>query len=312
MAASMKAIRAHAFGSPGALRLDDIPIPKAGPGEVLIRVKASGVGQWDADVRSGRRIPAPILPFTIGAEISGVIGEVGEGVDQYTVGDEVFGVTNEQFTGANAEYAIARADMIAIKPRRLGHIEASSAPIGATAAWQMLFDHARVAPGQSVLVLGGAGNIGAYAIQFGRMVRAHIIATAFDNDVEFVIGLDADEVVDYRFTRDDGPEPVDAIIDAVGGDVQRRALTVLKPGGVLVSAVAQPDIDDIARRGIRVSRLHVEVKTRGLNRLAEMFDAGEIDTNIGTILPLAEAVKAHEMLEGMRSRPRGKIVLQSG
>src|SRR6185437_15980969 len=123
-------------------------------------------------------------------------------------------VTNRQFTGANAEYAVAKAAMLAPKPRRLGHIDAASIPVVAVTAWQMLFDHARVAPGQRVLILGAAGNVGTYAVQLARMVRAHVIAIASSRDVGFVQSLDADEIIDAPFTADD-LEPVDVIIDLV-------------------------------------------------------------------------------------------------
>jgi NADPH:quinone reductase-like Zn-dependent oxidoreductase len=176
-----------------------------------------------------------------------------------------------------------------------------------------LFDHAKLAPDQTVLIHGAAGNVGAYAVQFARMARARVIATASAGDIDYVYGLGADEVIDFRASRfEDGLDPVNVAIDLVGGDVQRRSLSVLKSGGILVSAVSKPDAEEARRRGARAEFILVDVTTAALERIAAMVDAGEIVTSVGAVLPLAELRTAHEMMEGMRSRPRGKIVLKTG
>ncbi len=276
-----------------------------------MRVKAAGVGPWDTWIGSGKSVISQPLPLTLGSDLSGVVEATGPGVTSVQRGEEVFGVTNADFIGTNAEYALACAGMIAAKPRKLGHIEAASMPVVAVTAWQMLFERAHVAPGQTVLVHGGAGNVGAYAVQLARMVRARVIATAATKDIDYVYGLDADEVIDFRADRfEDGLEPVDVVIDTVGGDVQRRSLSVLKPGGILVSAVSEPDAREAMRRGVRGIFLLVKVTTSALAKIAAMIDADELSTNVGVVLPLDQASKAHEMIEGLWSRPRGKIVLK--
>jgi NADPH:quinone reductase-like Zn-dependent oxidoreductase len=248
--------------------------------------------------------------LTLGADLSGTVTALGDGVTNIQIGDDVFGATNRQFTGANAEYAVALAAMLAPKPRRLGHIDAASIPVVAVTAWQMLFEHTRVAPGERVLILGAAGNVGAYAVQLARLVRAHVIAMAHPADFDFINALDADEIMEAKFTADE-VEPVDVVIDLIGGEMQARALSTLKPGGILISAVSQPDSMEVMQRGLRANFVLVDVSTTCLLKLTELFEAGELETNIGMVLPLAHAREAHEMLEGMRSRQRGKIVLRT-
>jgi NADPH:quinone reductase-like Zn-dependent oxidoreductase len=309
----MKANRIHRFGPPEVIVFEEVEKPSPGAGEVLVAVKASGAGPWDGWIRAGTAKVDQSLPLTLGSDLSGLVETVGPRVTDFAPGDEVFGITNARFTEANAEYAVASVGMIALKPRKLGFIEAASMPVVAVTAWQMLFDHARLAPGQTVLIHGAAGSVGAYAVQFARMVRARVIATASARDVDYVYGLDADEVIDFRASRfEEGLDPVDVVIDLVGGDVQSRSLAVLKPGGSLVSAVSKPDAEEAKRRGVHAEFILVDVTTAALTRIGAMVDADEIVTSVGAVLPLAELRTAHEMMEGMRSRPRGKIVLKTG
>jgi NADPH:quinone reductase-like Zn-dependent oxidoreductase len=201
--------------------------------------------------------------------------------------------------------------MIAAKPRRLDHAEAAAVPVVAVTAWQMLFEHARVAAGQTVLVHGAGGSVGACAVQLARHAGARIIATASADDVDYVRDLGADQVVDFRAVRfEDVTGPVDAVIDTIGGSVQQRSLDVLEPGGVLVSAVSRPDPAAAARRGVRALFMVVATTTAALTRIASLLDAGELAVRVGTVMPLADGRQAHEMLEGMRARPPGKIVLE--
>ncbi len=308
---TMKANRIHRFGPPEVIDFEDIDRPASRSGEVLVRVEAAGVGPWDAWVRAGKSaLPQP-LPLTLGSDLSGIVEAVGPEVPESWLGVDAYGVTNARFTGAYAEYALASAAMIARKPQRLSYIEAAAVPVVAVTAWQMLFEHARVAAGQSVLVHGGAGNVGAYAVQMARRAEARVIATAAAGDFDYVRRLGADEVIDFRSVRfEDVAGPVDAVIDTVGGAVQERSFDILKPGG-LVSAVGQPDPVKAESQGVRALFFLVDVTTASLSRIAEMIDAGELTSSVGAVLPLAEARQAHEILERSRSRPRGKIVLRS-
>ena len=310
---TMKAWRISHFGGVDAMTLEDIARPTPAAGEISVKVAAAGVGPWDGWIRAGHSaLPQP-LPLTLGSDLSGTVAAVGDGVTDFEIGEAVYGVTNALFTGAHAEYAVASAAMMAGKPESLADAEAASVPVIAVTAWQALFEQARVRRRQTVLIHGAAGNVGAYAVQFARQAGARVIATAGTADVETVRSLGADIVIDYRTQRfEDVVHDADTVIDLVGGDTQARSFAVLKRGGLLVSTVSQPDQALAERYGVRALFFLVEVTTMHLTRIAEMIDAGEITVNIGAVLPFTHAKAAHEMLEGYRPHPRGKIILNVG
>jgi NADPH:quinone reductase-like Zn-dependent oxidoreductase len=308
----MKACRVHRFGPPHVIFFEDVARPHPREGEVLVRVKAAGVGPWDAWIRAGKSVLPQPLPLTLGSDLSGIVEAVGPAVTALKPGTEVFGVTNRQFTGAYAEYAVASVGMIAARPVRLSDVEAASVPVVAVTAQQALFEQAKLVAGQTVLVHGAAGNVGAYAVQMARQAGLWVIA-ADASDVEAAHGLGAQEVIDHRAVRfEDVVSGVDAVIDLVGGEVQARSFAVLRRGGILVSAVSKPDQEVATRHGVRALFFLVDVTTAHLTQIAAMIDAGDLTVNVGAVLPLADARVAHEMLEGSRSRPRGKIVLSVG
>lgn len=306
----MKAVRVHRFGGINAIEYEEVAVPAPGPGQVLVRVRAAGVGPWDAWVREGKSaLPQP-LPLTLGSDLSGVVEGVGPGVEEFHPGDEVFGVTNARFTGAQAEYAVAEAGMLARKPRRLTHLEAASSPVVASTAWQMVWDHGAVGPAKVVLVHGAAGNVGAYAVQLAKRAGARVFATVRPGDADRVRALGADRVIDADAGRfEEAAGRVDVVLDTLGGAMQTRSWDVLAPGGILVSSVSQPDQQEAARRGLRGLFFLVAVTTAGLGRIADLFDAGRLLANVGEVLPLAEARRAHAMLAGLPHKP-GKIVLE--
>ena len=306
----MKAVRVHRFGPPEVIALEDVPKPEPSNGEVVVEVKAAGIGPWDALIRSGKSaLPQP-LPLVLGSDLSGVIDSIGPGVEPFKVGDEVFGVTNEHFTGAYAEYALAKAAMIAPKPKSLNHTHAASVPVVAVTAWQMVFDFARLSSGQSVLIQGGAGNVGGYAVQFAKLAGALVIATTSAKDVSYVRSLGGVGVIDYRATRfEERVKEIDAVIDTVGGDTLDRSYGVLKRGGIVVSSAAQPSNEKAEHHGVRAVFFLVQVTTERLRKIAELIDAEKLRTEVGEVLWLDEARKGHEMLEGAPHR-RGKIVIK--
>jgi NADPH:quinone reductase-like Zn-dependent oxidoreductase len=311
---TMKAARIHQLGSPDVIAVESIRIPEPGDADVRVRVHAAGVGPWDALVRTGK-IPEA-LPLTLGSEFSGVIEKIGANATGFAVGDEVFGATNPQFIDGYAEYAIAAAKMIAPKPNELSHLEAASIPIVAVTAWQMLFDHANVHKGQTVFVHGGGGNVGAYAVQLAHASGLRVIATVHGNRVEYVRSLGADEVIDTT-SQDFQAQRlvkfvhcVDAVIDTVGGKMQDQLFPLVKPGGVIVSAVVQPDPQRAAEYRVRPDYLIVDVNSVQLTHLADMLRRKELRTSVGSVLPLAEARAAHQMLDGILAHKPGKIVLE--
>ena len=306
-----KACRVYRFGGPEVINLETMELPQPGPNEVLIRVEAAGVGPWDAWIRAGKSaLPQP-LPLTLGSDLAGVVVALGPDVTAFATGDAVFGVTNPRFTGSYADYAIATVGMIARKPPSLSDVDAASVPVIAVTASQALFEEAGLRRGQSVLIHGAAGSVGAFAVQFAHRAGIRVIATCSEADVPYVRSLGAKEVL----PREGAPfeqtvRDADAVIDLVGGDVQTRSFVVLKPGGVLISAVSQPSQAAASARGVRAAFFLVSVTTERLAKIARMLEARSLTTCIGAVLPLTSARIAHEMLEGMRSRPRGKIVLR--
>ena len=182
----MKAARILQFGPPSVITSDDLPQPVPGPRQLIVHVKAAGVGPWDALIREGRSGLAQPLPLILGSELSGIVEAVGPGVSAFKPDDEVYGATNDQFTGAYAEYAMPLARMMALKPKTLSFIEAASVPVVAVTAWQMLFDYAHVTAGQSVLIHGAAGNVGAYAVQLASQAGLHVVATSASADLDYV------------------------------------------------------------------------------------------------------------------------------
>ena len=301
----MKAGRIHYFGPPNAIVIDEIPRPTPQEGELVVRVAAAGVGPWDALIREGKSAVQVSLPVILGADLAGIVDSVGTGVTQFKPGDEVFGVTNEQFCGAYAEYAVASAHMVAARPRSLSFVEAASVPVVAVTAYQMLFDHAQLKAGQAVLIHGAAGNVGGYAVQLAKQAGVQVFATAGPADLDYVRGLGAEMVVNYKTTKFEDAVPlVDAVLDTVGGEMQQRSFRVLKPGGILVSSVSPPP----QPAGFRSAFFLVEVTAGRLSTLAGLFDSRKLTAEVGTVLPLEEARRAHEMLAGAPHK-RGKIVL---
>jgi NADPH:quinone reductase-like Zn-dependent oxidoreductase len=232
----MKAVRIHHFGPPEVVVVEDIPKPSPAKGEVLVRVAAAGVAPWDALIREGKSKVSPQPPLTLGSDLSGIVEAVGPDVSQFAIGDAVYGVTNLQFCGAQAEFAVALAGMIAPKPRLLNHLEAASAPVIAVAAWQMLFEYAKAKTGDSILIAGAAGNVGAYAVQMALEAGMRVIAVARSSDQEFLRALGVESILDSSAAGFEASLPqVDAVLDTVGGDTVQRCSSAVKPGGRLVS-----------------------------------------------------------------------------
>ncbi len=306
----MMAWRVHEYGAPDVMRFDRIPRPDPGPGEVLVKVEAAGVGPWDGWIRAGKSaLPQP-LPLTLGSDLAGEVVAVGPGVSRPRVGDQVYGVTNPDFIGAYAEYALASAAMVASKPVSLSYTEAASVPVIAVTAREALFDHAQLKKGQTVLIHGAAGNVGAYAVQLAHRAGLRVIATAGQDDAAFVRDLGADTVIDYRTEKfEDKVRDADAVIDLVGGEIQKRSFQVLRRGGKLISAVSDPDQDLARKHGVEAAFFLVKVTTEILTEIGRLIDGGELRARVGAVLPLADAREAHLMLEGLRPHPKGKIVL---
>ena len=307
---TMRAARIRDFGTPDSIVMEVLDLPVPTSGEVLVRVKASGVGNWDALVRRGRSGLALTLPLTLGAEISGRVERVGNGSNtSLKPGDAVYGATNSLFIGGYADYAVCAVGMLAPRTKQLTDVQAASLPVAAVMALQML-ERAHVATGQTVVIHGAAGNVGAFAVQIARSFGARVIGTVRTSaSADRVKELGADEVIELegsaRFAK-----KADIIVDTVGGGSQSTLFQLAKPHGVIVSSVSRPDPTRAAQAQVRVEYFITQVNTASLNRITALFEAGKLMTRVGATLQLSEVRVAHEMLDGTRPRPDGKIVLQ--
>ncbi|WP_432719934.1 NADP-dependent oxidoreductase [Jeongeupia wiesaeckerbachi] len=307
----MKAIRIHRYGGPEVLQLDDVPVPVAGDDELLVRVKAAGVNPADWKIREGRLADrlAHTLPLTLGWDVAGVVEAVGASVTDFKPGDAIYALPDVSRNGCYAEYVVMRASDAAHKPPTVSFVEAAGVPVSALTAWKALFDEAGLQAGQRVLIHAGAGGVGGFGIQLAKHAGAHVIATASTENFALLRLLGADDVVDY--TRENfivrAPD-VDVVFDTIGGDTQDRSWACLKPGGVLVSVVSEPDVETAQQHRARGALVVVRPDGPRLAELARLIDAGIVTVVIDDVYPLDAAREAHEHSE--TGHARGKIVLQ--
>jgi NADPH:quinone reductase-like Zn-dependent oxidoreductase len=302
----MKASRLHARGSLESVRYEDAPDPHPGAEEVLIRVHAAGVTptelQWapTSVTRAGEPRPVPII---LGHEFSGEVAELGPGVVGLERGEAVYGLNDWFIDGAGAEYCVTTAPEVARKPASIDHRQAAVVPISGLTAWQGLFDRSRLERGQRVLIHGGAGAVGVFAVQLAHWRGAHVVTTVSAHNAEFVRSIGADEVIDYRTVRfEDVVHDVDVVFDTVGGETLQRSALVLKPGGKLVTVAAESEgTPSVARHD---AFFIVEASSAQLAELARLIDAGQLRPFVDAVFPLAHAREAYEH----RAR-RGKAVL---
>jgi NADPH:quinone reductase-like Zn-dependent oxidoreductase len=241
-------------------------------------------------------------------EVSGVVAAVAPDVRDVQVGDAVYGLTDFFRDGGAAEYVAVRAADLAPKPRSLDHASAAATPLSALTAWQALFDHARLTPGQRALIHGAAGGVGSFAVQLARWRGAHVIGTASARNGDFVRKLGADDVIDHGATPfETVVRDVDVVLDSVGGTVTERSWSVLRPNGLLVTIVRPPSAEWTAGRAATGVFFIVEPRRAQLNELSRLIDAGTIRPMVEAVLPLSQAREAYE--QAIRDHPRGKLVL---
>jgi NADPH:quinone reductase-like Zn-dependent oxidoreductase len=308
--ATMKAARMHNYGGPEVLVYEDVPRPEAAADEVLIRIHAASVNPVDWKIRDGygKESFGHQLPHILGCDVAGIVEAVGAEVNRLQVGNSVYGYTSLRREGTYAEFIVAKASEIAIKPNTLNFIEAAAVPVGALTAWQAIFDIAHLEAGQTILVHAAAGGVGSMAVQLAKAKGAYVWGTASARNADFLKELGVDQVIDYQTTPfETVVHNVDVVFDTLGGETQQRSLTVLKPGGILVSSV-QPPPEQIAETGVRGAMVAVQPNAAQLDEITALIDAGKIKPFVETILPLAEVRQAHELSQS--GRTRGKIVLQ--
>ncbi len=307
----MKAIRLHSRGGPEQLAYEDAPRPAPGPGEALVRVYATAITRteltWDQTYQNPDGTPR--LPAIPGHEFSGVVESVPIGVRDLGPGDAVYALADFPRDGAAAEYIAVRAANLALKPRALDHVHSAALTLSGLTAWQALFTHGSLERGQRVLIHGGAGGVGVFAVQLAKWKGAHVITTSSAGNFEFLRGLGADELIDYTTTRfEDAARGVDVVLDAVGGDTVARSWQTLRPGGAMISVATCIPAEEPAKHGVRGLFFIVQPDREQLEEMAKLADRGTLKVFVAKVFTLAQAREAFEL--ALQAHTRGKIVLQ--
>ena len=297
----MKAVLIHEAGSPDVLHYEEAEQLQPDEGEVLIRVRAASVNPTDWKERRGLSGPRP--PRVLGRDVSGTV-EVSR-ADGFDEGNDVFGYVAG---GGYAEFAIASANAIAGKPAGLSHEQAAALPVAGMTAWQALFDRGALEGGQTALIAGAAGGVGHLAVQFAKIAGARVIGTGSARNRDFVLGLGADEYVDY--TEQDVGEAVSAVdlaFDTVGGETTQSLVPTVREGGILVTIANAPPEEAARQRGVRAELLVMNPDPKQLAHIGELVARGEVRVELSEVLPLTDVQQAHEHSES--GHTRGKIVL---
>jgi NADPH:quinone reductase-like Zn-dependent oxidoreductase len=312
--ATMRAVTAEGSGSPDVLVPATVATPVRVGSEVLVRVVAAGVNPVDAKTRAGRGVSRAVSwPIVPGYDFSGVVVEAPFEAFALSPGDEVFGMTAfPRTTGSYAEYVSVPALNVTRKPSVLSHQEAAGVPLAALTAWGAVVELAKAHEGQRVLIHAGAGGVGHFAVQFAAYFGAEVTATASPRNAAWLASLGASRVLDYATERfEDVLSGFDVVIDGIGGDTARRSLSVLRPGGTLVSlpSGSWPTMtEDAAAVGIRATGFWVVPDGRTLSVIGRLITSGDVKVTADAVFPLAEAAEAHRLLE--TGHVRGKIVLR--
>jgi len=315
----MKAVRVLEYGGP--LVFNDVPTPTIARDEILVKIKSTAVNHLDRVKASGtaRQILPIDLPWIPGHEFSGVVEQIGSDVAAWAPGDAVFGAN--QVGGAYAEYLAVKPAVVAKKPYNLSFEEAASVPVASQTAWQGIFTHGHLEKGQTILIHGGAGAVGAYAVQLASRAGATVIVTASGDDETYVNSIGASRVIDYRKEPFETVlrERVDVVFDLIGGDTQKRSFLILKEGGHLVAATQPVSQEETARHRVSGAMMRLAPSADGLDRIARLLEEGTIRPDVATVYPLQDAAQAWKDIAGnvspggpgaARRRSHGKIVLR--
>jgi NADPH:quinone reductase-like Zn-dependent oxidoreductase len=308
---TMKAIVVHEYGGPEVLKYEEVPRPEPKEDQVLVRVIAAGVNPVDAMIRSGMfaKYEKDLFPMTPGADIAGVVEKVGSKITKFKAGDPVFAYVSLKGGGGYAEYALATERDMATKPKWLSYVEAAAVPIVALTAWQALIDTAKLRAGQAVLIHGGSGGVGSFAIQIAKARGAKVIATASTANQDLLKELGADVAIDYTKQKfEDIAKDVDVVLDSVGKDTLARSYGVVKKGGFIVSIVGRPDPGELEKHGIHGASISVEPNADDLAEIGKLIDEKKIKVIVSQTFPLSDATKAQEQVA--TGHTRGKIVLK--
>ncbi len=300
----MRAVLMYETGGPEVLRHEESEPPEPGEGEVLIRVHAASINPVDWKFRRG--FMEKPLPAVLGSDISGRV-EVSR-AEGFSEGEEVFGLAA---SGAYAELATASGALIVPKPSELSHEQAAAIPVAGLTAWQALFDHGGLEQGQTALVAGAAGGVGHFAVQFAKVAGARVIATGSSRNRDFVLGLGADEYVDYAQQEvADAVSGVDVAFDTVGGETTETLVPAVREGGILVTIAGAPPEQAASARGVRTDLLVMSPESAQLTRIADLVATGDVRVEIAEVIALSDAHRSHELSES--GHTRGKLILAVG
>ena len=307
----MKAIVIHEYGGPEVLKYEDVPRPDPKEDQILVRVIAAGVNPVDEAGRSEKsaKFSGITLPFIPGYDIAGIVEKPGGKITKFKTGDPVYAYLSLTKGGGYAEYAVASEVEAAAKPKSLSFVEAAGVPVVALTAWQALIDTAKLSAGQTVLIHGGSGGVGSFAIQIAKARGAKVIATASTANQDFLKQLGADVAIDYTKTKfEDVAKNVDVVLDSVGKDTLARSYGLVKKGGFIVTLVARIDQAELDKHGIRGASLGVEPDSNELIEIGKLIDEKKIKVIVSQTFPLSEAIKAQEQIA--TGHTRSKIVLK--
>lgn len=308
----MKAVTIHEFGGPEVLQVEEIEKPTPKENEVLIEVHASGLNPVDAkSIRKDSYYKSMMhLPATAGMDLAGVVEMVGKGINNIQAGDRVYGQASilRKGSGAFAEYAVTSEDSIALMPDNLSFVEAASVPLAASSAYEAIFEHMKLRKDQRVLIHGGSGGIGSFAIQLAKHVGANVTATATGEGIEFCRQLGADQVIDYKKTAFETQlQDYDAVLDTIGGDTYKKSFQVVKRGGMIVSMLSSPDEALMKQTGVRAVLEMTRVDRKVLAEIARLIEDGVLTVNVAKVFPLEATRQAYEAKE--KEKILGKIAI---
>src|SRR5438045_217718 len=298
----MKAIVIHSSGGGEVLKYEDAPRPQPKDDDILIRVIAAGVNPVDVFIREGRSLRGPFIP---GMDVAGVVEQAGNKVTKFKRDDAVYAYLSFEEQGGYAEFAVTKQDHAALKPKSIDFEKAAAVPLAATTAWQALIEKAGLTAGQTVLIHGGSGGVGTFAVQIAKARGAKVIATASTANQDLLKQLGVDQPIDYITTKfEDVVKNVDVVLNAVRGDTLARSYGVVKKGGIIVSITGEPDPAELEKHGIRGTGLGAHPDAKVLEELAKLIDAGKITPIVSAVMPLADIVKAHQQIASRHTRDK--------
>ena len=308
---TMKAVVVNEYGGPEVLKYQDAPRPEPKDDEILVRVIAAAVNPVDSYVRQGMFAKRGLdnRPAIIGYDIAGVVEKTGANAKKFKAGDKVYSYLSVMRGGGYAEFAIAKESETALKPTNINFVEAAAVPLAATTAWQALIDTAKIDKGQTVLIHGGSGGVGSFAIPIAKARGAKVIATASTEHQDLLKQLGVDQAIDYTKTKfEDIVKDVDVVLNCVRADALSRSYRIVKKGGIIVSITDEPDQNECAKHGIRGSRLGAHPDAKVLEELTKLIEARKMTPIVSQTFPLVDASKAHQQIETHHTL--GKIVLK--